>query len=73
MNVENEAVSICLAFSNEIFHNPEVTNIIVRIKTKSIPDLKEELWDLSFEEKRTIREDKIYSIINFEKVYPFYC
>ena len=50
-----------------------VTNIIVRIKTKSIPDLKEELWDLSFEEKRTIREDKIYSIINFEKVYPFYC
>ena len=73
MNVENKAIDICLGFSNEIFHNPEVTNIIVRIKTKSVEELKIQLLELDFEEKRTVREDKIYSIVNFEKIYPFYC
>jgi len=72
MNQKHEAIDICLSFSNEIFHNPEVTNIIVRIESDLIPKLKEQLEPLDFHEKRRHAENKKCSIINFEKIYPFY-
>jgi hypothetical protein len=70
MNQQDQALDICLEFSNEIFHNPDITNIIIRIEKAAIPQLQERLDSLGFKTKRVVRENKKYSIVNFEKVYP---
>ena len=71
MKNQSKAIDICLEFSDEIFHNPEITNIIVRIKKDRVVDLYKQLNTLNFGMKRVIRENSEYSLVNFEKIYPF--
>ena len=71
MKNQSEAIDICLEFSDEIFHNPDITNIIVRIRKDLVADLYKKLNTLNFGMKRVIRENSEYSLVNFEKIYPF--
>jgi len=70
MKSQNEAIDICLEFADEIFHNPEITNIIVRIRKDLVSELHYELNILNFGLKRETRESSEYSLVNFEKIYP---
>jgi hypothetical protein len=70
MKSKNKAIDICLEFSDEIFHNPDITNIIVRIKKDLVVELHDKLDGLNFGMKRVIRENAEYSLVNFEKIYP---
>lgn len=72
MKSESKAIDICLEFSDEIFHNPQITNIIVRIKRKLVVDLNQKLNTLDFRIKTVVPEDKEYSLVNFEKIYSIY-
>ena len=72
MKNQSKAIDICLEFSDEIFHNPEITNIIVRIKKDRVGDLYNQLNILNFAMKRMVSENSEYSLVNFEKIYPIH-
>lgn len=66
-----EALDICETFSEEIFHNKDASNIIIRMQTIQMKELIADLRSLDYSPKRIVRESKTHSIINFEKIYPF--
>jgi len=66
-----EAIDICEKFCKEVFHNTDISNIVVRIEKDSMGLLIDELFDMDYRPKTTVRESKTHYIINFEKTYPF--
>ena len=64
-------IDICEKFSKEIFHNRDVSNIVVRIEKIHMSALIDQLFDIDYRAKTTVRESKTHYIINFEKTYPF--
>jgi len=66
-----DPIKICEKFGEEVFCNQEQSNIIVRVRKIYADDLINILENIYYRPKIIIPHSKIYTIINFEKTYPF--